>query len=74
MHDFVVFHCSKDYCVELIIVDDNSGKNCSHLTKLTHLKIRTCFKINFYVQTEKLKKKEHRIQKTSFTLSQNQIK
>ena len=30
MHDHAVLHCSIDYCVELIIVEDNFYENCSN--------------------------------------------
>ena len=32
MHDYVVFHRSIDYCVELIFIDENSYENCSNFT------------------------------------------
>ena len=31
-HDYVVFHWSIDYCVELILVDNNLCENCSNFT------------------------------------------
>ena len=30
MHDYIVFHCSTDYCVKLNLVDENLCENCSH--------------------------------------------
>ena len=32
MHDYVVFHYAIDYCVELILANDNLCENCFNFT------------------------------------------
>ena len=32
MHDNVHWHCSIDYCIKLILVDENLSENCSYFS------------------------------------------
>ena len=46
MHDYVVFHRSIDYCVELSLVGDNQCENCSHFT-LKWVQLNSFEEMNF---------------------------
>ena len=62
MHNYVYWHCSIDYCVEVSLVDKTLWENCSHFTL-------RCFLLNSFVEMcllQEISKKMHKIQILTF--------